>query len=264
MQQNLTKPEAAKQQYNIARQNLLLMLILTVVNIAILFFGSDVMMLFSATIPYVSVIYGAMLTLFSEDSLYFIFGIALAVVLVAAYLLCWIFSKKRIGFMVAALVLFVLDTAVMAWMYISSGDIADGVIDIVIHIWVLAYLISGVYNGFKLKKLPADEEPNVTDASEESETTDTIPLRYADNDVKFRVLLEAEHGSYQICYRRVKRTNELVINGQVYGEFEALMEPPHEISAVVNGHTVAVGTNKGSQCYITFDGETIAKKLRLV
>ncbi len=263
MQQNLTKTEAATQQYKTARYNLLLMLVLTAVNIALLFLGSDTMMLFSATLPYVSVIYGSLFSWVLENELYFILGIALAVILIAIYLLCFIFSKKRVGFMVAALVLFALDSAVMVWTYISSGDFADGIIDIVFHVWVLVYLISGVYNGYKLKKLP--EEESVTETVEDGEeTVDSKALRYADNDVKFRVLAEAQQGSYQICYRRVKRTNELVVNGHVYGEYEALMEQPHELSAVIDGHTVTAGTNNASRSYITFDGEVLVKKFRLI
>lgn len=263
MQQNLTKTEAAKQQYRTARYNLLLMLSLTAVNIVLLFLGSDTMMLFSATVPYVSVIYGGLLSWVFENELYFVLGIAVAVVLIALYLLCFIFSKKRVGFMVTALVLFALDSAAMAWTYISSGDFADGIIDIVFHIWILVYLISGVYNGFKLKKLPEDE-PVTENVDGGEEPADSITIRYADTDVKFRVLAEAEQGSYHICYRRVKRTNELVVNGHVYGEYEALMEQPHELSAVLDGHTITAGTNNASRSYITFDGEVIAKKFRLI
>ena len=263
MQQNLTKTEAAKQQYKTARYNLLLMLVLTAVNIALLFFGSDRMLLFSATVPYISVIYGSVFSWVFENEIYFMLGIAVAAVLIALYLICFIFSKKRVGFMVAALVMFVLDIAAMVWMYISSGDFADGIIDIVFHAWVLIYLASGVYSGFKLKKLP-EEEPVTETVEGSEEVANSTALRYADNDVKFRVLAQAEQGSYQICYRRVKRTNELVVNGHVYGEYEALLEQPHELSAVIDGHTITAGTNSASRSYITFDGEVIAKKFRLV
>ncbi len=263
MQQNLTKSEAANQQYRTARVNLLVMLICTAVNVVLFFLGSGTMMLFSATVPYIAVIYGSLFWWASEIEIYFILGIAVAVVLIVAYLICFIFSKKRVGFMVAALVLFAIDTVVMALTYIGSGSFADGIIDIIFHIWVLAYLVSGVYNGFKLKKLPDEEATAITD-TENGESADTPPLRYADNDVKFRVLAETQQGSYQICYRRVKRTNELVVNGHVYGEYEALMEQPHELSAVLDGHTITAGMTKASQSYITFDGETVVKKLRLI
>ena len=67
------------------------------------------------------------------------------------------------------------------------------------------------------------------------------PLRQADRDVKCRVLLEKNVSGYQICYRRVKLVNELVINGMVYDEHKALLEFPHELYAKINGHHIMAG-----------------------
>ena len=43
-------------------------------------------------------------------------------------------------------------------------------------------------------------------------------IRFADKNVKCKILLEATVEKYRICYRRVKITNELVVNGLVYDE----------------------------------------------
>ena len=142
----------AEQEYKNARANLLLMLILTVVNVVLYLVGADVMMLFSATVPYYAVAFAFEL---GAPLVVPLMGIAL--VSLAAYLLCWIFSKKHYGWMIAALVLFVLDSLALVGLYLSVGD-ASGILDTLIHVWVLWCLIKGVKYGHQLKTLPPEEK----------------------------------------------------------------------------------------------------------
>lgn len=152
-----TPRTVAQQKYNTARINLLLMIGLTVLNVVLAFIGSDTMMLFSATVPYIAAVWATM----EEFQPIMIPLIALAVISIVSYFVCWIFSKKHFGFMIAALVLFVIDTLGLIVFYLWAGEIASGILDIAIHAWVLYYLIIGVINGVKLKKLPEEtyEEP---------------------------------------------------------------------------------------------------------
>ena len=85
-------------------------------------------------------------------------------------------------------------------------------------------------------------------------------LRIA-SDVKHRVLLEATVSNYKICYRRVKSTNELVINGKVYDELNVFHEHPHTLIARVNGHNISAIYN-GAYSFIAVDGQIVAKKIR--
>ena len=78
---------------------------------------------------------------------------------------------------------------------------------------------------------------------------------------KVRVLLEETYGTYHICYRRVKRLNQLVINNYIYDEVEYLAEPPHSLSAVMNGTRIEVGYD-GVKSYISIDGKRIKEKIR--
>ncbi len=150
--QTLNEREVALKQLSVARGNLLLMIILTVINIILAAVGSDTMLLFSATVPY----YVATIGILSEIGILAGTGLGIAAVILIIYLLCWIFSKKHYGWMIAALVLFILDTLAMIGIYMLYGD-ASGVLDIVIHAWVLYYLVIGVRYGYKLKKMPAEE-----------------------------------------------------------------------------------------------------------
>ena len=91
--------------------------------------------------------------------------------------------------------------------------------------------------------------------------TDT-PLRTAERDVKCRILLEHTVGGYRICYRRVGKTNELVVNGMVYDDMTATIENKHELTATVDGHDIRVGYDGDTHSYLTLDGVTAARKLR--
>ncbi len=273
MQNNVqpkNKKALALAQVEKARSNLILMIVLTAVNVAMLLFGSDYMLLFSATVPYFSVIFGTAV----EGGL--AVGIAIAAIILGLYILCWIFSKKYYGFMIAALVLFVLDTLVMALVYLGISEIS-GVLDVIIHIWVLYYLVIGVTGGYKLKHLSPEEELEyeAAQASIEPEETEQVyvadgvinassPIRVADTSVKSRTLIEGDFVGKNIVYRRVKRVNELVINGNVYDEVKMLVETAHSLTANLDGHQIEVGYDGIINSYIKIDGERVAKKIRIV
>lgn len=261
----------AQQKYDSARSNLLLMLILTVVNIVLLFTGSESMMLFSATVPYFAVIIG----IFFEDSTVLVMCLVIAAIPIILYLLSWIFSKKQYAWMVLALVLFAIDTVAMVALYINAGDFS-GILDVLIHAWVLYYLILGVVNGKKLKTLPEDPvldvfgTPENNDAGTEpieeiapSDIVNSPVLRAADTSVKARTLLESDANGRHIVYRRVKRVNELVIDGYVYADIEMLVEAAHALSATLDGHVYQVGYDGASHSYLRVDGKTVERKMRL-
>ena len=147
----------AQQEYNSARGNLLLVIILTVVNIVFLFAGSGTLMLFSASVPYFSVIFGQAFTWETQNNVFLYASLVFAGVILLAYLLCWIFSKKSSGWMVFALVLFIVDTVVMIALYVWMQEVS-GILDAIIHILVLYYLFIGVRRGAQLPTLPPDEE----------------------------------------------------------------------------------------------------------
>lgn len=149
----MNKNQTLEQKYQGARMNLLLMLILTVVNIVLFFTGAETMLLFSATIPFYAVAFGSV---FMPAGI----GIALYVLaglVVIAYFLCWLLSKKRYGWVIVALVMFAIDTLALVGLSIWIGDFS-GILDALIHALVLYYLIVGVSSGCKLKNMPVEEE----------------------------------------------------------------------------------------------------------
>ena len=272
-----------EQKYKNARSNLLLVVIFTCINIALLVTNTDTYFLFSAFVPYYIAGLGMylcgrfpeeyytqeeLMEGFLDDRAFTIF-IVIAVIFTLLYLLSWWLShKNRGGFLIITLVFFAFDTILM---FCLNGFNLSSIIDILFHGWVIFSLISGIVAHFRLKKLPEEteceseevfEDAQPSEACETSHNSDV--LRIADKEAKHKVLLQACAFSYDICYRRVGRTNELVINGNVYDEYTALMEMPHLLHAFVDGHLIEAGCNNQSQSFIRVDGEIVAKKLRLL
>lgn len=272
-----SKPNNLETKYNSSIANLLLVVVFSAVNIVLLLVNADTYFLFSAFLPYFAVDYGMFLcgmypeeyyydmpdTTFEDKSFLGLY-IAIAAAFLLAYLLCWYLAKKKkIGAVILALVMFLIDTAAMLWL---TGFVMDSIIDILMHIWVISYLVIGIVTYFKIKKAPQEEVCDTDDSDTEDEATDvdgnSKVLRMAD-DVKCRVFVEAEEKGMHIVFRRVKRTNELVINGCVYDEYEALAEFAHTLTAKVNGHRIEAVYDGASSVKIFVDSQLVAKKMRI-
>lgn len=166
--QNLSQRVQLETQYRTARMNIFIMMIFTLVNMVLILFGNETYFLFSASIPYYLVTLGVVNCGRLSDEFYTKAGwegefypvsflailVIIAVAILAVYLLCWIFSKKKPAWMISALVLFCVDTLGMFYLY---GFNMSMIVDIIFHVWVLLYLIIGVAANAKLKKLPDDE-----------------------------------------------------------------------------------------------------------
>ncbi len=161
-------------QYNSASYNLYLIVAFTAINLVLVLTNANSYFLFSAMIPYyISLMamslcgklpeeyYDPMYEYEFLDDSFLTAAIIIAVIITAAYLLCAVFSRKhRVGWLIAALVLFSIDTVSMFVMFDLSADM---ILDILFHVWVLYYLIVGIIAHYKLKKLPAEPEKVTSD-----------------------------------------------------------------------------------------------------
>lgn len=266
-----TKAVNLESKYNKSIANLLLVVIFTVINIVLLVLNANSYFLFSAFIPYFAVDYGMFFCgMYPEDfyadmtdfelldSSFLYFTIAVAVVILLFYLVSWYFAKKKkLWALICALVLFTVDTLAM---FALTGFSTDSIIDIIFHIWVIVYLIIAINTFNKIKKSPAEPIPEQADT--DMIEINSSPLRAAE-DVKNRVFLETDAFDMHIIYRRVKHTNELVVNGFVYDEYEALAEFAHTLIANVNGHQIEA-IYDGSYVKIIVDTEEKAKRIRVI
>ena len=140
----------------------------------------------------------------------------------------------------------------------DNGYIAIGVFVCFAGVFIITF---GLISSAQRKK---EMEKHTRKAKRRESGVDDNPVRRANRSFKVKILLEARVENYEICYRRIKSVNELVINGIVYDEKKAVIEFAHNLSALVDGHTIEAGLSDDSYSYIMFDGECLAKKQRLI
>ena len=138
-----------------------------------------------------------------------------------------------------------------AFIFIGAFAMAGGV-------FLIAYVIG------KTAADRAETERRATRDKHRVHGVDDTGLRRANMGIKCKILLEKTVGDYSICYRRVKSTNELIVNGVVYDEMTALLEFAHDLSATVDGHEIHAGFDGECFSYVIFDGEKVAEKMRLI
>lgn len=201
--------------YKQAKGSLLAIILFSLVNLFALTF-TDSYFLFSA---YFTQLFGYMAWAAAEEAamgLAFVFIFIGALTLVP-YLLCFIFAKKRYGWLIAALVMFSLDTLLL--LIDSIGAFAAGdmsyLLDIIFHAYALFALGSAIAAGKQAKKI--NEEVAATEAVTEESAELTLERR--------KVVLEREKKFTGcavpfICY----------VDGK-------------EVAAVKNGETVEINVD---------------------
>jgi hypothetical protein len=140
-------------QYRSARGSLLTIVLLSVINVFSMIFSGSYF-LFSAYLPQLFIYMGLDLAAESGDSLFLIVAGVFAVIVVVPYLLCWIFSKKHVGWMIGALCMFSLDSVLFLFDFVAflqAGDFTM-IIDLLIRVWAIVSLILGVKHGLAAKK----------------------------------------------------------------------------------------------------------------
>ena len=90
---------------------------------------------------------------FADKSLFWI-AVAVSVLVSLFFLLCYFFSKKKVGCLIAALVVFALDTVFM-FLFLTTGIYL--VTEIIFHAWAIISLAMGIYAHNKLQALKAAE-----------------------------------------------------------------------------------------------------------
>lgn len=280
----LSQREELEYKFKASRSNLLFAVIVTAINLLLLLVGANFYFLFSITTPYLLVSLGMVLCgLYPEELNYeeltdvlplensvFVVLLIIALLLLSFYFIAWLFSAKRkTSLLVVALVLFLGDTLLALLFY---GISFDSLIEMLFHAWIIYYLVSGIIASYKLNRLPPEENGSETVVDENIDSEPMTPefshhIRVADTNVKHKVFVEvsAENTPFgkMVCYRRVGKVNELVIGNYVYDEYVAVLEQPHTLTAVIDGHKVEASLDNFSRCIIKIDGKTVAKKVRL-
>ena len=166
-----------------ARMDIIVVVLFTVVNIALMLFGSLTYFLFSVSLPYYFCYFMSLYTGRMSKEIYgsewdgfqflpdgfFWSAVVVSVVVLAMYAVCFFASQNKkknedgsvtvsysMGWLIAALALFTIDTLIyIIMMAVLIGFQMSMLIDLAIHIYVIVTLVMGVIAAYKLKKLNA-------------------------------------------------------------------------------------------------------------
>lgn len=176
----LMQARTAYQRYRIW---LLCVFLFSVINVFMLV-TSESYLLFSSYLALQIVAVGYTLAAELGDQLYVIVAAVLAVISVVPYLLCFIFSKKRVGWTVAGFVLFILDTLLLCYnAFITDPSLY--ITDIIIHLICVVTLGIAIVKHKELRALEreaADEARAATEAvaADSEDFTEAERSPYAD------------------------------------------------------------------------------------
>lgn len=159
-QQGLTPEEKRVKNLNVSRYNILIVIALTTINIILLLIGSDSYFLFSASVPYYVVGIAQAISPIATA-----LAATFAVAVLTAYFLCFLFGKKHLGWLIAALALFAADTVfylyLLVFLYLpnfSEDMLINVLIELVMHFYALYYFIAAVIAAWRIKAATTSAE----------------------------------------------------------------------------------------------------------
>lgn len=237
---NNAKPTGQKflneARYKQGRYAILITMIMSVINIFSIIF-TETYFLYST---YTSQLFMAVAYEFfkeSGDTIYIVTGAILAVITIIPFLLCFIFSKKKTGWMTAALVLFSIDSLLLLFSFSLSM-----LVDIIIHALILVVLASALRAGLKAKK-EENQSDNLQVSSDGTvHTVEDIDNSLIDESQSFN------EGFTWNEYSDVQRTLTIHRKKSFYG-------CAIEVNICLNGKPVGTVKNKQSTT-LTIDGNS--------
>ncbi len=235
-----------------ARISLLLVLICSLVNIFLITFA-DYYFLFSSYITSVVTATGAIFYIESgNNAIFLIATILVSVITLLPYLFCYIFGKKRNGWLIVALVLFAIDTAILLIFTIEALAVGEitGIMDIVFHIYVLVSLAQGVSAGAKLKVNSNSGEQIEENGVQTQEVFENA------NERQQEITFNPEMAT-------VSRTITLTRKKSFYGcaiKFECLIDGA-KVETLANGKTVSIQIDGNAHQLVVKGGMLVSKML---
>lgn len=147
-----------RDRYEGGRSFLLMICALSVINlITIVVNGSY--FVFSSYVTQIIAAIGAELYYTTEKIVWPLLLGAVGLISILPYFLCYFLSKKRVGWMIAAMVLFSIDSLLFLLGLVAAFDTSLA-LDFIFRTWALVSIILAVVDGVKRKKQP---EPTTED-----------------------------------------------------------------------------------------------------
>ncbi len=147
----------ARRKYAGGRANLLLVTAMSVINLFLIVFTGDYFVFSSFVTQFLASLGVGLYAELSSVIWLVIFGV-LSAVSIVPYVLCYLFSQKKGGWMIAALVLFSADTLFLLFFFLISME-TTLIFDVLIHIYVIVTLVTSVRYAKRAFAAPAEEAP---------------------------------------------------------------------------------------------------------
>lgn len=245
--------------YKTARSLLITVFCLSIANIFTYFLDSYLYYFYSSHLSLILVQIGdLMANTTGVIALRYIFAAA-AIIAAVPYLLCWIFSKKHVGWMIAALSLFSVDTLLLLIdvpSYIVAGYYLI-IVDVLLHAAILVSLAIGVKAGFSIKK----EEEELATQLQQLQKTSVPTEGTCDNDSQGTASTVSENKTRAALITRAKALAGCAVPYIIYvngvevcrlknGESKAIVVPASEFIL-----SAAVSTGYGNAKLTVQEGE---------
>jgi len=170
------------QKFEKARNNLLAVILFTVVNLFLSAFNADLTFLFSATLPQFVFAVVKAIDPDTGSNIFIIAGLIIAFITIIPYFIFWILARRARGLILAALIYFGMDSFLLIILVLDMESKASFLLEIVFHVWILYYLITGVTAWFKMRDVSKDEfkailqeiKPNKTISTTSVSTTSSV------------------------------------------------------------------------------------------
>lgn len=163
MQPNINPVDKNSREYQLktiaaGRYALLMIMIFTVINLVLVLLDRRQLILFTAAIPYYLTLFAkGMDNYFAAGSWmhtgrYTAMALAVSIALLTAYLICWLQCGNRRGYLIAALVLFSIDTlALIIFEIVVVGNPLNDLFEFFLHGWAIWQMAAGVSAHTRLK-----------------------------------------------------------------------------------------------------------------
>jgi hypothetical protein len=140
-----------------SRNNLLLVIAFTVINLVLIYFDANVNFLFSATIPQFVFNMGKYFVEQTDLNIFFIIGLIIAFLAVLSYFIFWLLARRTRVLILVALIFFCIDSLLLIYLVFINDEFNFSVLmEIAFHAWILYYLITGVKAWSKLRGITTE------------------------------------------------------------------------------------------------------------
>ncbi len=225
---------------NRAKYNLMFMATLTVINIITIFFGDKILMPFSSALACYSAIFGIRTAYQTENNVFTILGIFIAIVVIALLLLCYLKLKSNPLFFAISFGFVVADTLSLMLFSLFAGYFLhpSTFLDIALHIMTILYIFGGMKASNLISQGKFIETHNETDTvdddsneGEEEEEEEEI-IEYVDRGEE--ILINGRYKKYNVFISKNDESIDLVINNYICSRFYDIDAQEYEISALIN------------------------------